>query len=118
MVKGSEEIYQNSIIKVFNIWDLENFYEMMFVERKYKVRIYRFFKVFFLCGVFVNFYKYYCYFNRVNLVICLIFFQGEELLGGKGKRVKYIYILVLGVVCGFYFNKGKMYILLGKVMIL
>lgn len=48
----------------------------------------------------------------------LIFFQGEELLGGKGKRVKYIYILVLGVVCGLYFNKGKMYILLGKVMIL
>lgn len=70
IVKGSEEIYQNSIIKVFNIWDLENFYEMMFVERKYKVRIYRFFKVFFLCGEFVNLSIIVIDFNRVNLVMC------------------------------------------------
>lgn len=44
-VKGSEEIYQNSIIKAPNTRDPENPYEMMPVERKYKVRIHRFFKV-------------------------------------------------------------------------
>lgn len=53
-VKGSEEIYQNSIIKAPNTRDPENPYEMMPVERKYKVRIHRFFKVPHLCGELVN----------------------------------------------------------------
>lgn len=53
-VKGSEEIYQNSIIKAPNTRDPENPYEMMPVERKYKVRIHRFFKVPPLCGELVN----------------------------------------------------------------
>lgn len=59
-VKGSEEIYQNSIIKAPNTRDPENPYEMMPVERKYKVRIHRFFKVPPLCGELVNPYKYIC----------------------------------------------------------
>lgn len=61
-VKGSEEIYQNSIIKAPNTRDPENPYEMMPVERKYKVRIHRFFKVPPLCGELVN---------SINIVIIL-----------------------------------------------
>lgn len=114
-VKGSEEIYQNSIIKAPNTRDPENPYEMMPVERKYKVRIHRFFKVPPLCGEFVNSYKYHCHSNRVNSVMHLIFPQGEELLGGKGKRVKYIHTSASGAACGLHLNKGKTYILSGKV---
>eukprot|EP00105_Crassostrea_gigas_P044476 XP_019928624.1 PREDICTED: metalloproteinase inhibitor 2-like isoform X2 [Crassostrea gigas] len=83
-VKGSEEIYQNSIIKAPNTRDPENPYEMMPVERKYKVRIHRFFK-------------------------------GEELLGGKGKRVKYIHTSASGAACGLHLNKGKTYILSARI---
>ena len=44
-MKGSEEVFQNNIIKAPNTRDPDNPYAMVPVERKFKVRIHRFFKV-------------------------------------------------------------------------
>lgn len=68
-VKDSEEIYENRIIKAPNTRDPENPYEMMPVERKYKVRIHRFFKVQPLCGEHVNPYYQYIVYRLVIIVI-------------------------------------------------
>ena len=44
-VKGSEEVFQNNIIKAPNTRDPDNPYAMVPVERKFKFRIHRFFKL-------------------------------------------------------------------------
>jgi hypothetical protein len=50
-----------------------------------------------------------------NILFVHVYYKGQELLGPNAKRVKYIHTSASGAACGLNLNKGRTYLLSGRV---